>query len=140
MRKNAGLHRLVVVGHDGEHRIGAGRFRAARVLDGVAGRIGSRRGNDADTAVRDFDGGADDSVMLGWRQRRGFAGGLADPDRRGAWLDLELAESCEGRMIVLVFPIEGRRKIRDVARKPKGGMWVRFHLMSRGFFHLAETL
>ena len=37
VRINAGLHRLVVIGHDREHRIGAGGLGAPRQLDGLAG-------------------------------------------------------------------------------------------------------
>jgi hypothetical protein len=35
MRADAGLHWLVVVGHDRQHRIGAGPFGAPRQLDGL---------------------------------------------------------------------------------------------------------
>ena len=47
----------------------------------------------------DFDGGADDGVVLGRRQRRGLACGFADHDRRDTGLDLALAQSCERRQI-----------------------------------------
>ena len=102
MRMDAGLHRLVVIGHDRKHRIGAGGLGAPRQLDGLAGRIRSRAGNDADAAARDLDGGADDAVVLGRRQRGGFAGGFADDDRRDAGLDLAFAKFCECRQIEIV--------------------------------------
>ena len=54
VRMDAGLHRLVVVGHDRKHRIGARRFGAPRQLDGLAGRIRPRSGDDADAAARDL--------------------------------------------------------------------------------------
>ncbi len=76
VRLNAGLHRLVVVRHDRKHRIGAGSFGAPRQLDGLAGRIRSRPGNDSDAAPRDLDAVADDAVVLepasGSKLRRRF--------------------------------------------------------------------
>ena len=53
----------------------------------------------ADAAAGDLDGGAHDAVLLGRRQRRGFAGGFADHDGRDARGDLAFAKSCECRQI-----------------------------------------
>ena len=80
MRMDAGLHRLVVIGHDRKHRVGAGGLCAPGQLDGLAGRVRAGAGNDPDAAAGDLDGGADDAVVLGRRQRRGFAGGFTDHD------------------------------------------------------------
>ena len=140
MRMDAGLHRLVVIGHHREHRIGAGGLGPPRQLDGLAGRIRSGAGNDADAAVCDLDGGAEDTVVLGRCQRGGFAGGFADHDRRDAGLDLALTKSCECRQIEFTVLIEGRGKIGDVTRQPCGGMCAVFHRISRCVFHLGEAL
>src|ERR1700751_4737503 len=102
-------------------------------------RTGS--GNDADTATRNFDGGADDRVVFGWRKRRGFAGCFADDDRGCAGLYLTLAESFKGYQVYSACLVEGGREIGDVARKPVSGVWrQRDHRIARGFCHLTEVL
>ncbi|MEH2500205.1 hypothetical protein V1294_006684 [Bradyrhizobium sp. AZCC 1678] len=50
------LHRLVVIGHDREHCVGAGAFGLPRQLDRAIGRIGSGARNDAGTALHGLDG------------------------------------------------------------------------------------
>ena len=91
MRLDSGLHRLVVVRHHRKHRVGASRFGALRELDRLTGRIRSGAGDDADAALRHFDGGADDAFLFRRRQRRGFAAGLADQNGADAGTDLALA-------------------------------------------------
>ena len=54
---------------------------------------------DADATACDFDGGADDAVVLDRRQRGGFAGGFADDDRGDFGFDLAFAKFCECRQI-----------------------------------------
>ena len=100
MRLDAGLHRLVVIRHDRKHRVGARRLGMPRQFDGLTGRIRSRPCDDPNAATRGFDGGADDAVVLGRRQRCGLAGGFADHDRRDARLDLPFAKPGQCRQIM----------------------------------------
>src|SRR6478672_766021 len=117
MRLNAVLHWLVVVRHDREDCIGAGEFGLPGQLDRMARGIRTGSGNDADTATRNFDGGADDRVVFGWHKRRGFAGCFADDDCGCAGLYLTLAESFKGYQVYSACLVEGGREIGDVARK-----------------------
>ena len=118
---DSGLHRLVVVGHHREHRIGAGCFGALCQLDRLAGRIRTCAGDDADAAPRYFDGGADDAFLFGRCQRRGLAAGFADHDRTDAGVDLPLAKLRKGRQVDLTLFIERRGNVGYVARQPRGG-------------------
>ncbi len=134
------MHWLVVVWHDRKHRVGAGGLGAPGQFDGLAGRIGSGAGNDADPAARDLDGGANDGFVLVRRQGRGFAGGFAGHDRRDARLDLAFAKACERGQIDRTAFVKRGGKIGDVARQPGGGICKGCHGISRCVFHLAEAL
>jgi len=92
VRVNAGLHRLVVIRYDRKYAIGARCFGAPGQLDGLAGGIRSRSGNDTNAATRDFDRGADYCVMLDRRQGGSLPGGFADHDRRDARFNLTFAK------------------------------------------------
>ena len=140
VRVNAGLHRLVVIGHDRKHRIGARRFGAPGQLDGLAGRIGSGAGNDANAAARDLDGGADEaSCSAGVRVE---ASPAVSPTTiaETPGFDLAFAKLRERRQIDRTVFVERGRKIGDVARQPGGGICKGGHGISRRVFHLAKTL
>jgi len=118
---DAALHRLVVVGHDREHGIGAGGFRPPRQLDGLFRRVRARTRDDTDPAARNVDGGANDEFLFGRRERRGFASGFTDHDGGNSGRDLALAKPRERADVDAARLIEWGRKIRDVACEPGDG-------------------
>jgi hypothetical protein len=86
-----------------------------------------------------FDGGADDAVVLGWRQGCGLAGGFADHDCRDAGFDLAFAKPRKCRQIDSIVFIERGGKIGYVPRQPGGEVCKACHWISRRVFHLAEA-
>ena len=109
MAVQAILHRLVVVGHDGEDGIGASGFRVLRQLDRMSRRIGSGSGDDRNSAARDINRNANENVMFCRPQRWRFARCSADHKCGGTLADLAFAEMFECGDIDITIIIKGRR-------------------------------
>ena len=60
------LRRLVVIGRDHEHRIGAGLLGVPGEIDRLLGRIGAGAGHDRDPAARLIDAPFDDLLCSSW--------------------------------------------------------------------------
>ena len=126
MRVHSRLGRLVVVGHDGQDRVGAGRFGILAQFDRLAGRIGAGAGDDRYPAARGVDRNADDGVVLGPIQVGRFTGRAAHDQRSGAFLDLTIAKALERGGVDLVGLVERRRQGRRVARQSQKRSVVRW--------------
>src|SRR5579883_575573 len=118
MRRDAVLHRLIVIGHDRHHRIGARGFGEASKLDGVAGRVRACAGNDLGASMNDLDGGADEIFLLGQRERGGLTRRLGHDERGCARFELALTQPREGFGVDFPVLIERRREIGNAACQP----------------------
>ena len=95
MRIEAVLRRLVVIGRDHEHRIGAGLLGVLGEIDRLLGRIGAGAGHDRDAAARLIDAPFHDFLVLVMGQRRAFARGADRDEPVGALGDLPIDQVAE---------------------------------------------
>ena len=99
MRIEAALARLVVIGRDHQHRVGAGRLRMLRQLDSLARVVGARPGDDRNAAGRRLDAELHDAGMLLVRQRRRFARRADRHESRRALANLPVHERGESGLV-----------------------------------------
>ena len=122
MSQDACLHRLVVVGHDGQYRVGAGCLGHGRQFQRLAGRVRTGPGDDGYPIACDTDGRGNDFFVLVAAECRILAHGFPDDDRRRARSDLALAQRFKRGPVDPVVIVERCRKVGDKAAKPMHGV------------------
>ncbi len=104
------LVRLVVIGCDDEHRIGAGALGMHGEVDGFMGIVRARAGDDRRAARSRLDADLDDPLVFVMAQRRRFARG---PDRNQAFRPfghLPVDEGAESRLVERTRGVERGNK------------------------------
>ncbi len=124
MRRKHPLVRAVVVGSDDERGVGAEVCRPARGPDGRSGVIGTRSGDDGDSATRGsladgLDGDRDQPIALGFGQGRRFTGGPDGDDAVDPGKDLPADEPAESSLVDVAVGGEGCDECGQ--RAPEGG-------------------
>ena len=99
MRVEAALARLVVIGRDDEHGVGARLLGMDGELDRLLGAVGAGAGDDRHAAFGDLDAELDDAVMLLVRKRRRFAGRADRNEAARSLADLPVDEGAEGVLV-----------------------------------------
>ena len=99
MRLHAALVRLVVVGRNDQHRVGASLFGMHGKIDRLGGVVGAGACNDWHPAARDLDRHLDDVFVLVMAKRRRFAGCADRHQAAAALVDLPFDEIAE-RLLV----------------------------------------
>ena len=93
------LRRLVVIGRDDEHRVGAGPLGMLGEIDRFLGRIRAGAGHDRHPAARLIDAPFHHLLVLLVGQRRAFAGGADRNQPIGALGDLPIDQVAERFLI-----------------------------------------
>ena len=110
------LDGFIVVGHDGENRVGASGLCVLRQLDRVSRRIGSGSGDDRNAAARDINRDANENVMFRRPQCRSLARRPAYHECSCTLANLAFAELGECGSVDISISSEGRRYRGRVTR------------------------
>ena len=110
------LGRLVVIGRDHQHGVGAGLLAVPRKRDRLRRRVGAGAGDHRHPAAGLIDAPLHHLVMLRMRQRRAFAGGPTGNEAVGALGDLPLDEVAERLFVELAV---AKRRHQSGERPPE---------------------
>ena len=103
MSQNACLCRLVVVGHNGQDRVGAGCLGRGRQFQRLAGRVRTGPGDDGYPAACDTDGRGNDFFVLVAAECRILTHGFTDPNKLRPCFRAATCESAESTVANLAM-------------------------------------
>ena len=110
MLVHAFLGRLVVIGRDHEHGVGAGLLGMAREFDGLGGRVGARARDHRNAAARLIDAPFDHLVVLVMRQGGALAGGADRNQTVGTFGNLPFDQVAETLFVELAVLERGHQR------------------------------
>ena len=110
------LRRLVVIGRDHQHRIGAGLLGVLGEFDRLVRVVGAGARDDRHASARLVDADVDDAAVLGVAQGRALAGGADRHEPVRTRTDLPIDQRAERRLVEFAV-LEGRHQRRHRAVK-----------------------